>query len=98
MEIVNHAYRRVVTVLVRNNTFQSGCLVLELAMRTYRDDQPIDVLMREYTVENHMLRIQHKLSWVTKPVRVCEVDAECPQDERLVNITIEWEFQTPVVQ
>ena len=96
MENVKHAYRRVVTVLVLGSTVLSDHLVLELTVRTYRDDQSIALMIREYSVVNNLSTIQRKLHWLLKPVRVCEVDSELPCDQRLMATTIEWDVRVPL--
>ena len=91
-------YLRLVTLNVRDNEYHNGHLVIEVTLRTYRDNVPIALFMREYSVENSMLLVHRKLLWLMKPVRVCEVDTENPADDRMITTTIEWDLQAKVNQ
>ncbi|MCL4504494.1 MAG: hypothetical protein M1434_09800 [Chloroflexi bacterium] len=90
MDNSTHTYRQAVTIIVRRNRYKDDCVVVEVRSLAYRDQEELRWSVREYSTPANLATIQHKISWVVKPLRVCEVDDECPDDQRLISTTIDW--------
>lgn len=94
MDEFSHSYRQIVTIVVRQNRYKDDYVVVEVRSLAYRDKEPLRWSMREFSMPRNLNTIQHKISWIVKPLRVCEVDEECPDDRRLISTTIDWDVES----
>ena len=90
MDNSTHTYRQAVTIIVRRNRYKDDGVTVEVRTLAFRDQEELRWSLREYSTPANLTAIQHKVAWVVKPLRVCEVDDERPDDQRMISTTIEW--------